>query len=89
MRLEPQKRGLLCLRLSGGRAECQTGQGEERAARELVQDSGGLVGGSWLPEAWATPALPLDWPGEGATMLGQRTQSAGFVEKTEWCKILP
>ncbi|KAB1277254.1 hypothetical protein Cadr_000005740 [Camelus dromedarius] len=64
-------------------AECQTGQGEERAARELVQDSGGLMGGSWLPEAWATPALPPDWPGEGATMLGQRTQSAGFVEKTE------
>lgn len=39
MRSEPQKRGLLCLRLSGGRAKCQTGQREERAVQELVQDS--------------------------------------------------
>ena len=42
MRSEPQKRGLLCLRPSGGRAKCQTGQGEENAVcPELVQDSGG------------------------------------------------
>lgn len=44
-------------------------------------------GGTQLPEAWATPALPPDWPREGATMLGQRTQSAGFVLKTEWYKV--
>lgn len=87
MRLEPQKRRLLCLRLGGGRAECQTGQEEERAVLELVQDYGGLAGGTQLPETWATSALPPDWPGEGATMLGQRTLSVGFVWKTEWCKV--
>lgn len=86
MRLEPQKRGLLCLRLGGGRAKCQTGQ-EERAVLELVQDYGGLAGGTQLPETWATPVLPPDWPGEGATMLGQRILSVGFVLKTEWCKV--
>lgn len=59
MRLEPQKRGLLCLRLGGGRAKCQTGhEEEERAVLELVQDSGGLVGGTRLPEAWP-PQLTL------------------------------
>lgn len=56
----------------GGRAERQTGQGEERAVLELVQGFGGLVGRTQQPEAWATPALPSDWP-EGATMLGHRT----------------
>lgn len=56
--MEPQKRGLLCLWLGGGRAECQTGQGEEKAVLELVQDSGGLVGGTRLPEAWP-PQLAL------------------------------
>lgn len=51
MSWEPQKRGLLCLRLDGARAKCQTGLQEERAVLELVQDSGGLVGGTRLPEA--------------------------------------
>lgn len=58
---------------------------EERAVQKLVQDYGGLVGGTWLPEAWATPAPP----GEGATMLGQRTLLVGFVLKTEWWKVFP
>lgn len=53
---------------------------EERAVLKLVQDYGGLVEGTRLPEAWATPARP----GEGATMLGQRTLLVGFVLKTEW-----
>lgn len=56
--MEPQKRGLLCLRLGGGRAKCQTGHEEERAVLELVQDSGGLVGGTRLAEAWP-PELAL------------------------------
>lgn len=34
------------------------GHGEERDVLELVQDSGGLVGGIQLPEAWP-PQLAL------------------------------
>lgn len=58
---------------------------EERAVLKLVQDDGGLVGGTRLPEARATPA----WPGEGATMLGRRTLLVGFVLKTDWWKVFP
>lgn len=51
MRSEPQKRGLLCLRLGGGRAECQTGQEEKEGCAGAGAELGGLVGGTVLAEA--------------------------------------
>lgn len=39
------------------------------------------MGGTQLPEAWATPALSPDWPGKGATNYVGSKNSVGSVLK--------